>query len=84
MKQKDIVLIIVVIFISAVFSIVLSGAIISNPKSRSQKVEVVEKISSEFPSPNAKYFNDKSIDPTQLIRIGDNTNTTPFNTKAKP
>ncbi len=82
MKQKDLVLIIVITFVSAVFSFVLAGAVITAPKSRHQKVEVVDKITSDFPPPNDKYFNAQSIDPTQLIRIGDNTNTTPFNTKA--
>jgi hypothetical protein len=84
MKQKDLMLIIVVVFISAVLSFVLSNAVISSPKSRQQKVEVVEKITPDFPQPDHKYFNSESIDPTLLIRIGDNTNTTPFNNKAKP
>jgi hypothetical protein len=80
MKQKDIALIIVIIFLSAVVSLVLSNLLISNPKNRQTKVEVVEKITTDFTPPDAKYFNGSSVNPTKLIRIGDNSNPTPFNT----
>ncbi len=81
MKQKDIFLIAVVVIVSAVISIVISGKLISSPKNRSQKVEKVFVISSEFPTPDEKYFNKDSIDPTQIIKIGDSSNTKPFNSK---
>lgn len=82
MKQKDIVLIIVVIFISGAISLVLSNYLFSSPRSRQEKVEVVEPITSEFDTPEKddKYFNTQAIDPTQIIRIGDNNNQQPFNT----
>ena len=79
MKQKDIALIIVVTFISIIISVVLSRIFISAPKNRQQEVEVVTPISAEFSTPDKKYFNEKSIDPTQLIKIGDNSNKNPFN-----
>ena len=78
MKQKDIVLIIVVVFISAVFSLVVSSVLISSPKNRQQKVEVVDPITSDFKTPDSKYFNANSIDPTKLIQIGDSNNPQPF------
>lgn len=78
MKQKDIALIIIVAFISAVASIVLSKVLITTPKNRQQKVEVVDKIDSSFPTPNKKYFNSNSINPTEIIRIQNNNNTQPF------
>jgi hypothetical protein len=78
MKQKDIALIVVVGVISAIASLFLSNALITSPKSRQQKVEVVTPISSSFNTPDKKYFNSESIDPTKLIQIGDNTNTDPF------
>lgn len=78
MKQKDIVLIIVVVFISGVLSLVLSSMFITSPKNRQTKVEIVEPISSDFKLPDKKYFNDQSIDPTQLIKIGDSNNAQPF------
>jgi hypothetical protein len=78
MKQKDIVLIIVVSFISAVFSLFISKALFSSPENRQEKVEVVEKITADFSQPDAKYFNPNAINPTQLIRIGENPNPQPF------
>lgn len=79
MKRKDIATIVVVVIISGGLSLILSSVFISSPKKRSAKVEVVQKITSDFPEPNKKYFNDKSVNPTQLITIGNNTNTKPFN-----
>lgn len=79
MKQKDITLILVVAFVSAVIGIFISNAVISGPKKRNEKVETVETVTADFPEPDKKYFNEKSIDPTQLIRIGENSNPAPFN-----
>lgn len=79
MKQKDIVLLIFVGFISGIFSIVASKYFIAPPKNRQQKVEIVEAVSAEFPQPDKKYFNANSVDPTKLINIGDKTNPQPFN-----
>ncbi len=76
MKQKDVALIIAISAVSAVLALVISSVTIGTPKNRQQKAEVVEKITSDFPTPDQKYFNDQSIDPTQIIRIGDGTNTT--------
>lgn len=79
MKKKDIFSIVVVIFISGVISVIISSIFISSPKNRTTKVEVVEKITSDFPLPKDKYFNKDSRNPTQLINIGNNANTNPFN-----
>lgn len=78
MKQKDIVLIIVVVFVSGVFSLILSSLFINSPKNRKTQVEVVDKIDAEFTQPDKTYFNPNSIDPTQNIRIGDDLNPDPF------
>ncbi len=79
MKQKDILLIIIVIFVSTIISMVVSKIFISAPKNRQQTVEVVPVISAKFDTPDKTYFNDKSIDATLLITIGNNTNPQPFN-----
>lgn len=79
MKQKDIILIIVIAFISGIASLVLSRVIFAPAKSRQQAVQVVSPIDSKFTTPTTKYFNSKSIDPTQLIQIGNSTNPNPFN-----
>lgn len=79
MKQKDIMLIVVVAIVSGVISIALSKVLIAPAKNRQQTVEVVEPISATFNQPDAKYFNTNSIDPTLLITIGNSNNSQPFN-----
>jgi hypothetical protein len=79
MKQKDVILIIVIAFVSAVLSLVLSNVLFASPKNRQQTVEIVDAITSDFSTPSKKYFNNSSVDPTQLIQIGNNNNQTPFN-----
>ncbi|MBI1856809.1 hypothetical protein HY003_00725 [Candidatus Saccharibacteria bacterium] len=79
MKQKDIIVIIVVTFISVVISLLLSTKLFDPPKNRTTEVEVVQSITSDFLTPDKKYFNDKSLNPTKLIQIGDSSNSQPFN-----
>ena len=81
MKQKDIALVIIVAFISAIISLVVSNLVFSSPGNRQQQVDVVQSINPQFPSPafNPSYFNSSSINPTQLIQIGTTTNSNPFN-----
>lgn len=79
MKQKDIALIVVIAIISAIVSFVISGKIFVTPANRQQKVEVVDKINSDFTAPDSKYFNSSSVNPTQLVTIGNNNNQNPFN-----
>lgn len=78
MKQKDLVLIVVIVFISAVISYLVSNNLITSPKDRQQKVEEVKEISAEFKRPDRRYFNDQSVNPTKLIQIGQNGNPDPF------
>lgn len=80
MKQKDIALIIVVVFVSVILSVVVSKIFITAPKNRQQQVEMVTPISADFASPDKRYFNQASVDPTQLIKIGEDSNKSPFNT----
>lgn len=77
MKQKDIALVIVIVFVSGVFSFFVSNTFISPPE-HNQEAAVVEPITDEFVEPDNKYFNDKSINPTQIIRIDSNQNNNPF------
>jgi hypothetical protein len=78
MKQKDIALIIVIVFLSGVISFVLSGMLFGKPADRQQTAEVVDVITSDFSLPSDKYFNANSINPTQLIEIGNTNNPNPF------
>jgi hypothetical protein len=80
MKQKDIAVIIVIVFASIVVSLFVSKAIFTSPKDRQQQVVTVQSIKSDFPRPDSHYFNNNAFDPTQLITIGQNSNPNPFNT----
>ena len=79
MKRKDIAVIIVVAFLSAVLSFVISGKIFVTPANRQQGVEVVDKISTDFQLPDSRYFNATSINPTITAQLGTDTNQNPFN-----
>lgn len=77
MKQNDIAIIIIIVFISGVASYFISNTFISPPK-HDLKSAKVEPITPEFNEPSDKYFNDKSVNPTQLIRINNNQNKSPL------
>lgn len=79
MKQKDVALIIVIAFISAIVSFVVSNKLFVTPSNRQQQVEVVDPIDSSFQTPSKKYFNNNSINPTQEPQIGTDNNQNPFN-----
>lgn len=79
MKQKDVAMILVVSFASAVLSLVVSNLLFGSQSKRNLEAPVVTAITPEFNEPEKKYFNDQSVDPTQIIRIGDNANNQPFN-----
>lgn len=78
MKQKDIALIIIIAAISGIASYFISNLIFASPDNRQQKVEVVDTITSDFPTPSNKYFNSDAIDPAQVIQVGDGNNPNPF------
>jgi hypothetical protein len=79
MKQKDIALIAVIAVVSGVASLIISGKVFVTPENREQKVEVVDVISADFDKVDPQYFNPQSINPAQVIEIGDNNNPNPFN-----
>lgn len=85
MKRNELIIIAIVGFVAAIFSFVVSNAIIGTPNKNPIKVPVVEPISSEFPNPQTdpaykEFFNENALNPTQLIKIGDkeNKNSKPF------
>ena len=77
MKQKDIIILAGIIFVSAVISMVVSKAIFAGKQS-SLSATVVQPITANFPEPDKHYFNKDSFDPTKLITISSNNNTDPF------
>lgn len=78
MKSKDWSVIVAIIILSSLISFGITSVFIGNSKTKPIKVEQVEAITSNFPLPNKKYFNDKAINPTQDIKIGDADNNNPF------
>lgn len=78
MKQKELALILIIIFISGVASYFLSGMIFSSDDKKQQKAEVVQPITAQFSPPDTKYFNKDALNPTKLITIDDQSNTDPF------
>lgn len=77
MKQKDLILIVVVGFISVIFSLLLTNFVIK-PSKHDLQAPKVDPISDSFKEPDKTYFNERSLDPTRLIQIGDGSNTDPF------
>lgn len=78
MKQKDIALILVVAFVSAVLAFLLSNWMFGGEQSREQTAETIDVVTSEFQQPPEKYFNANSVNPTKLIEIGGKPNPNPF------
>ena len=85
MKQKDYLIIAVVVIISIVISVIISNKLFSIPANRQQTIQAVGVINTDFKDPDAQYFNKDSIDPSQLIPISLNINNTnvPFVTSTQ-
>lgn len=78
MKQKDIALIIVIAAVSGSISFALSHFLFASPQNQQQQVAVVDAITTEFTTPDPKFFNSQSINPAKLIEVGSSNNTNPF------
>lgn len=78
MKDKDIVVVIIIVALSGVISYFVSNAFIAPPE-KNLKAAKVERIDKKFNEPSSVYFNSQSINPTQLIRIDENKNDNPVN-----
>lgn len=78
MKQKDILLIVVICIVAGIISFVLSGMLFVTPTNRQQKVEKAPVITAQFSTPDNHYFNASSVNPTQNIQIGGSSNPAPF------
>lgn len=79
MKQKDIALILIVAIVSVVVAILASNFIFSFTGGRELEAESADTISSSFTVPGTQYYNNESVNPTQIIRINNNENNQPFN-----
>lgn len=79
MKQNDIAQILVVGVFALILAMVLSNVVFSPSSKKTQKKDIISAINSDFKEPDKRFFNDKSVNPTQTIRIGENANNQPFN-----
>lgn len=85
MKKKDSKLILyIVVAVTTVVSLILSSAIFNSPKKHNLSVPIVEQINSTFPDVRNDtnyntFLNDKALDVTQPVQVGNTQNTTPFN-----
>jgi hypothetical protein len=85
MKQKDYLTLGIIIFVAAVFSIILAGKIFGGAVSKHNlSAPDVQPISSNFPDIKNdptynSVFNNNALNPTQLIQIGTNQNPSTFN-----
>ena len=78
MKQKDILLVIVIAFIGVIVSLVVSRTLFASPAQHNTEVEIVQPITDSFPNPDNRYFNDKAFNPTKSITIGTDNSKDPF------
>lgn len=83
MKRKDLVMIATVAVVAAFFAYILAGVLFGSTKKKPTLVPVAVPISQDLPLVNSSeaykgIFNPQAIDPTQLIRVGGQTNPQPF------
>ncbi|HYF96504.1 MAG TPA: hypothetical protein VD947_00525 [Patescibacteria group bacterium] len=78
MKQKDVVLIVIVVIFAGIVSIIATNFFFTPDNAKNLTAAVVDPITSDFQQPDERVFNSKAINPTQLIEIGDSKNTQPF------
>jgi hypothetical protein len=72
-RKKDFPMIILIVSFSLIASFILG-----NTENRSKEVSVIRPITANFQEPDPTIFNDEAINPTELIRIGDEQKEKPF------
>jgi hypothetical protein len=73
----------VIIIVATVFSSIVASKIFNSTSKHNLKAPEVQTIDSNFPdvkneSSYSSFFNEKALDPTQLIQIGTNQNLSTF------
>lgn len=79
MKQKDILIIVLVAGVSALVSLFIANALFGGDKAYKLTAPTVSVITKDFKSFDEKYVNKTSLNVTKTITIGDSTNDKPFN-----
>lgn len=78
MKKNDLGVMVAVAIFAVVFSLILSNLLFTPKSTKGLKAQKIDAIQSAFQKPDKKFFNSDSINPTQLIQIGDSPNAQPF------
>ena len=78
MKKNEIALLILVASIAAFATYFVANAVLGGRTAEPVTVEAASEISPELQPPNKEIFNDKAINPTVPINIGDDNNNSPF------
>ena len=79
MKQKDIIVIVIVSVIAGIFGFIIANALFGGAKAYNLTAPRLSAVTSESNPPSTTYFNSSSINPTKDITIGDTSNSQPFN-----
>lgn len=82
MKRKGTLSLVLTVFLVGILSYIIAGFIFKVP-AKNAKAPAVESINQNFPdvandSSYASIFNDKALDPTQPVQIGNSNNSQPF------
>ena len=77
-KSKDIAMLAIFVGISGLASFFLSNLLFSSKKSLVTKVEVVDKINSDFSYEDKPYFKNNPLNPTKDITVSTNDNQKPL------
>ena len=78
MKKNDILIIAVVAVVAGLISLFVANFLFGGAKKFNLDAPTVQPISSEFKSPDTKYFNKESLDITKDITVQENSNNQPF------
>jgi hypothetical protein len=77
MKQQDIAILIIIVAFAGAFSYFISTNYIT-PSNEKLSAQVVQPITTEFPTPDKSVFNDQAVNPSVRIEIAPNQNPNPF------
>ncbi len=77
MKQQDIAVVIVIVFITGVAAYFVSSTYIT-PTNEKLVAPVVGEITTDYQLPDKTVFNAEAINPTKVIQIAPNQNNQPF------
>jgi hypothetical protein len=75
MKQKDLPILVVIIVVSAIFSVFITKFLILPKSNKPLNAEKVDSISADFQKLDSTIFNEQAVNPTKKITIGDSQNT---------